>query len=64
MKIITFYGERIFRDNSRLSGTIKEHPNGSVEIHLFTKLGSYERYYLAHEASEAEIKEMIEFNKK
>lgn len=60
---ITFYGKRLYRGKSRLSGTIEEHQNGTVKIHLFTKLGSYERHYTGHKASESEIQEMKDFNK-
>lgn len=64
VKTITFYGKNLYRGKSRLSGIIEEYSDGSVKIHLFTKLGSYERFYLAHKASEAEIKEMTDFNKR
>lgn len=59
--IITFEGKRIYRDHSSLSGTIKEHKNGMVKIHIYTKLGSFERYYIAHKASESEIQEIKDF---
>jgi hypothetical protein len=54
---INGFGLRLYStQKSRLSIELIENKSGSVKIHVYTKLGDFDRYFVGHIASDEEVK--------